>query len=105
MEQLKKTPTFISSLKILKLSLTHREILEKALEASVPNDLDPNQFQAMVGKITTNHHLVFSKKDLSQKLFHNQVLYIEVGVHENIAERVLIDNSVGLNICTLKFMK
>lgn len=84
MDYLKETPTLISILELLKLSSSHKEILEKALvEMLVPNNLDTNQFQSMVGNITSTHHLFFYEKYLPQKYFHNQALYLELGVQKH----------------------
>lgn len=64
LDHLKKTLAHISILELLRLSPAHREILEKALSGSyVPEDIDIDQFQAMVGHIT-NHILTFSEQDL-----------------------------------------
>ncbi|GLJ28698.1 hypothetical protein SUGI_0565650 [Cryptomeria japonica] len=79
-EQLQKTPAQISILELLKLSPAHKEILEKALvDTTVSKDLDIDQFQTMVGYLTTPHCLSFTKEDdMSLQHPHNAPLHIEV---------------------------
>ncbi|GLJ49605.1 hypothetical protein SUGI_1052410 [Cryptomeria japonica] len=51
-EQLDKTPALISILELLRLSPSHKTILDQALqEASIPASLNTDQFQAMVGSL------------------------------------------------------
>ena len=80
LDQLQCTSTQITIFELLKISPTHREILNKALsEENVPKDLDLNQFQSMVGHLTLPHYLSFSQEDdhsLSHP--HNNPLHIEV---------------------------
>lgn len=80
LEQLKKTPAQISILELLCLSPSHKDILEKALlETQVPTNLDHDQFQAMVGHLTTPHYLSFTENDdLAITQPHNAPLHIEV---------------------------
>lgn len=62
-KQLKRTNAQISILELLKISSVHREILDKALlTTNVPKDLYVNQFQSMVGHLTSPHYLTFSKE-------------------------------------------
>lgn len=59
-DQLQKIPTQISILELLKISPSHKEVLEQALVATmVPNNLDVCQFQAMLGHLTVPHCLSF----------------------------------------------
>lgn len=54
LDQLKKTPAQISIMELLKISPTHKKILEEALASyTIPTDLDADQFQAMVEHIST----------------------------------------------------
>lgn len=83
-EQLQKTPAQISILELLKLSPTHKEILERALvDNTISKHLDINQFQTMVGHFTTPHCLSFTKEyDMSLQHPHNAPLHIEVLIHK-----------------------
>lgn len=105
--QLHKTPTQISIQELLKLSPKNKAILEQALlETNVPQDLDADKFQAMVAHMTGPHNLTFSEHDnISLSHPHNTPLHIEVLVYKHRVKRVLIDGGVGLNICTLKFIR
>ncbi|GLJ59482.1 hypothetical protein SUGI_1510350 [Cryptomeria japonica] len=63
-EQLGKTPTFISILELLRISPAHKAILDKILrDTSVPIDLSVDQFQAMVGYLSVPHSLTFTEAD------------------------------------------
>ena len=105
MDQLKKTPAHISILELLRLSATHREILDKALnEMYVPTNLNQDQFQAMVRHLTMPHLSFTEHDDLSIHQPHNAPLHIDVLVHSHKIKRVLIDGGAGLNICTLKLV-
>lgn len=60
-KQLKRTNAQISIFELLKISSTHKEILDKALlTTNVPKDLDIDRFQSMVGYLTFPHYLTFS---------------------------------------------
>ena len=68
-------------------------------------DLDIDQFQTMVGHLTTPHCLSFTKEDdMSLQHPHNAPLHIEVLIHKTRIKRVLIDGGVGLNICSLSLV-
>lgn len=105
--QLQKTPAQISILELLKISPTHKEILDKALfQMTVSTDLDVNRFQAMVGHFSSPTCLSFlDKDDVSMTHPHNSSLYLEVMIHKFHVKRVLIDGGAGLNICTLKVVQ
>jgi len=106
MDQLHKTPAHISMLELLRLSPSHKSILDKALaEASIPMNITEEQFQTMVGHITSPHSLSFTEKDdMSITQPHNTSLHIEAFIHKHKIKRVLINGGVGLNICTLKLI-
>ena len=74
----------IKIFELLKISHAHRHILDKAIkEESIPQDLDLDRFQPMVGYLTSPHYFSFSKEDgnsLSHP--HNQSLHIEVMIHK-----------------------
>ena len=93
--------------KLLKISPAHRYILDKALtEANVPQDLDLEQFQSMVGHLTFLYYLSFYKEnDTSLSHLHNQPLHIEVMIHQKHICHVLIDNDVGLNIFSIALLR
>lgn len=59
----------------------------------------------MVEHIASTHHLLFTKKDLPSKTYHNHALHLEVYVQINKVKRVLIDGGVSLNIYTLQLVK
>lgn len=60
-----KTTMQISILGLLKSSPIYQEILTKALkDAYVPNDIDPTQFQALVGHLSSTYQLIFSQNDM-----------------------------------------
>ena len=98
--QLQRTPTKISIFELLELSPLHKDILEKALHsASVPMDIDMEQFQAMVNLISSSHHLAFFEEDdRAPSHRHNLTLHIEVQIFHTHVRRVLIDNGARLNI-------
>lgn len=63
-DHLGKTHSLISILEILNISPSHKAILDKILrEKSIPTDLNMDQFQAMVGYLSTPHCLTFSEAD------------------------------------------
>lgn len=71
------------------------------LTTNVPKDLDLDQFQSMVGHLTSPHYLSFFKEDdnlLNHP--HNEPLHIEVMIHKHHVKHVLIDGGARLNICT-----
>ncbi len=98
--QLQHTPAQISIFELLELSPLHKDILEKALRsASVPTDIDIDQFQAIVNYISSPHPLAFSEEDdRAPSHPHDLALHIEVQIFHTRVRRVLIDNGVGLNI-------
>lgn len=106
-DQLQRTPAQISILELLKLSPTHKEILEKALvETNVPLNLEVDKFQNMVGHLFYPHCLSFPKQDdMSLNHPQNLPLHIEVLIQKHRVKRVLIDGGAGLNICTLNLVK
>lgn len=72
-------------------------------ESSIPENIDTDQFQAMVGHVTS-HLLTFSEQYLPSQPSHNHDLHLEVFIHKNKVKRVLVDGGVGLNICTLQLI-
>jgi hypothetical protein len=83
--QLKKTPAQISILELLDTSPIHKEILEQALQGSrVPENINAAQFQAMIGNLAAQQHLVFTDKDFrGPDLHHNKPLHIEALIHRH----------------------
>ncbi|GLJ14817.1 hypothetical protein SUGI_0240950 [Cryptomeria japonica] len=106
-EQLGKTSTLIYILELLRISPTHKAILDKILrDTVVPTDLNVDQFQAMVGYLSIPHSITFTKADdasISQP--HNAPLHIEAFIHKHRIKQVLINGGAGLNICTLSTIK
>lgn len=84
-DQLGKTPVQIYILELLHISPMHKSILDKTLQYfSILQDIDVNQFEAMVGYTTTPHHVTFSDQDYSSpKSNHNDTLHIEVFIHKH----------------------
>lgn len=81
----------------------HKEILTQALlESHVPEDLNVNQFQALIGNLAAQH-LVFTSKDAPSKEgeVHNKPLHIEAIIHKKKIKRILIDGGSRLNLCNL----
>ena len=107
LDQLQRTNAQISIFEFLKISPAHRQILDKALtEANVPQDLDLERFQSMVGHLTSPYYMSFSEEDdNSLSHLHNQPLHIEVMIHEKCVHWVLIDNGVGLNIFSAALLR
>lgn len=55
-EKLGRISSQISIFELLHISPTHKAILEKYLqESSIPHDIDFNQFEVIVGHLTTPH--------------------------------------------------
>ncbi|GLJ23129.1 hypothetical protein SUGI_0436430 [Cryptomeria japonica] len=109
-EQLGKTPTLISILELLRISPTHKAILDKILrDTTVPTDLNVDQFQAIVGYLSIPHSLTFREvNDTFVSQPHNAPLHIEAFIHKHRIKQVLIDGGdggAGLNICTLSTIK
>lgn len=59
----------------------------------------------MIRHITTPHLLTFFQKNLPMQPLHNHAFHLEVVVHKNKFNRVLVDVGVGLNIFTLYLIK
>ena len=96
----------ISIMVLLKISSTHRKILEEALASStVPTDLDAEQFQAMVRNIIMPNLLTFSDQDFPTQPSHNRTLHLESIVNKSKIKRVLVDGGAGLNIYSLSLIK
>jgi hypothetical protein len=107
LEQLKWTNTQISIFELLKILLAHRQILDKALiEANVPQDLNLERFQSMIGHLTSPYLMTFSEEeDNSLSHPHNQPLHVEVVINQTRVHRVLIDNGMGLNIVSAALLR
>ena len=60
LDQLQRTNAQISIFELLKISPAHRKILDKALtEENVPQDLDLEWFQSMVGHLTSSYYMSY----------------------------------------------
>lgn len=107
LQQLQCTNAQITIFELLKISPKQMEILDKALaEASVPKELDLDQFQSMAGHLTSLHYLFFSKEDdnsLSHP--HNQAFHIKVMTHKSHIKHVLIDGGARLNIFSYNWIQ
>ena len=107
LNQLQRTNTQISIFELLKISSAHRQILDKALtKENVPQDLDLEQFQSMVGHLTSPYYMSFFEEDdnlLSHP--HNQPLHIEVMIHQKHVRQVFIDNGIGLDIVSATLVR
>lgn len=103
LDQLKKTPAQISLFELLRISPTHRAILDKALQESiVSRDMDESVLQSMVGTITSSSRVAFTEKEIPIDRIRNN---LEAYVHNKRIRRVLINGGECLNICTLKLIK
>ena len=71
------------------------------LGSNVPDELDLDRFQTMVGHLMSLQYISFSKED-DNSLSHpyNQTLHIEVLIQNRRVKRVLIDGGASLNICS-----
>lgn len=83
LDQLQQTNDQIMIFELLKILAAHRKILDKALiEENVPQDLDLDRIQSMVGHLTSPYYMSFFKEDdNSLSHLHNQQLHIEVMIN------------------------
>lgn len=103
LDQLGKTPAQISILELLKTSPVHKEILEQALlQSHVPDNINPTQFQALIGNLASQQHIIFNSKDAPANEDHNKPLHIEALIYKHKVKRILIDGGSELNLCTYK---
>lgn len=92
----------------MKTSPIHKEILtQTVLESHVLKDLNANQFQALIGNLAAQQHLVFTSKDAPSEEgeVHNKPLHIEAIIHKKKIKRILIEGGSGLNLYTFKLLK
>lgn len=92
---------------LLKILPTHSQILDKALtETNVPQDLDLERFQSIVGHLTSPYYMsFFEEDDNSLSHLHNQPLHIEFMIHQKSVHCVIIDNGTGLNIVSAALLR
>ena len=76
LDQLQRTNAQITIFKLLKTSPSHRQILDKALtEVNIPQDLDLERSQSIVGHLTSPYYMSFSEEDENSLSHpHNQPL-------------------------------
>ncbi|RDX73016.1 hypothetical protein CR513_47419, partial [Mucuna pruriens] len=100
LDQLYKTPAWISLLSLLINFEGHRELLLKVLnDAYVPQDITPEKFGGIINNITTSHHLSFFKAELpTEGKSHNQPFHIAIKYGSYMIARVLIGNGSSLNV-------
>lgn len=100
-------PAQISSLELLKTSPIHKEILQQALlESCVPDNINATQFQALIGNLVAQQHLVITSKDAPfANPSHNKPLHIEAIIQDHKIKRILLDDGSGLNLSTYKLIK
>ena len=93
-EQLKKTPARISLLSLILSSEPHRKALQKVLnEAYVPQDINQEAMEHLVGRIQALNYVYFTEDELSPDgTRHNKPLYITVRCKDILIGKVLIDN-------------
>lgn len=99
-DQLLQTPSNISMLSLLLNSEAHHKSLMKVLEETyVDHDVTTDQFDGIVGNITTYNVLSFSEEELPPEgRKHNYALYISIRCQEDSLFNILVDLSSSLNV-------
>ncbi|KAI5407265.1 hypothetical protein KIW84_053500 [Lathyrus oleraceus] len=99
-EQLLQTPSKISVLSLLMNSEAHREALLKLLEkAYVEHDVTVDQFDHIVGNITSCNYLSFCDEELLEEgRNHNLALHISTNCKDDAMSNVLVDTDSSLNV-------
>ncbi|XP_011008751.1 PREDICTED: uncharacterized protein LOC105114041 [Populus euphratica] len=106
-EQLKKAPAKISLLSLILSSEPHRQALQKVLnEAYVPQDLNQEAMEHLVGRIQASNYVYFTEDELGPDgIGHNKPLYITVHCKDILIGKVLIDNGSALNVILMHMLK
>jgi hypothetical protein len=106
-EQLKKTPARISLFSLILSSEPHRKALQKVLnEAYVPQDINQEAMEHLVGRIQASNYIYFTEDELSPDgTGHNKPLYITVHCKDILIGKILIDNGSALNVLPMHMLK
>ena len=104
MDQLLQTPSKISLLALLRDSSAHREALMKVLDQTfVDQDVTVDQFDGIVGDITSCNNLGFSDEELPEEgRNHNMALHISISCGNDTLSSVLVDTGSLLNVMVKK---
>lgn len=99
-DQLLQTPSKISILSLLLNSTVHREALLKVLDqAFVEQDITADQFNSVVGNITSCNGLGFCDEELPDEgKNHNFALHISANCQGDSLSNILIDTGSSLNV-------
>ncbi|XP_050919823.1 uncharacterized protein LOC127137400 [Lathyrus oleraceus] len=99
-DQLLQTPSKISILSLLLNSAVHREALLKVLDqAFVEQDITVEQFNNVVGSITSCNGLGFCDEELPEEgKNHNFALHISANCQGDSLSNILIDTGSSLNV-------
>ncbi|XP_050915283.1 uncharacterized protein LOC127130288 [Lathyrus oleraceus] len=99
-DQLLQTPSKISILSLLLNSAVHREALLKVLDqAFVEQDITAEQFNNVVGSITSCNGLGFCDEELPEEgKNHNFALHISANCQGDSLSNILIDTGSSLNV-------
>ncbi|XP_050890276.1 uncharacterized protein LOC127095663 [Lathyrus oleraceus] len=99
-DQLLQTPSKISILSLLLNSVVHREALLKVLDqAFVEQDITAEQFNNVVGSITSCNGLGFCDEELPEEgKNHNFALHISANCQGDSLSNILIDTGSSLNV-------
>ncbi|XP_050919593.1 uncharacterized protein LOC127137151 [Lathyrus oleraceus] len=99
-DQLLQTPSKISILSLLLNSAVHREALLKVLDqAFVEQDITTEQFNNVVGSITSCNGLGFCDEELPEEgKNHNFALHISANCQGDSLSNILIDTGSSLNV-------
>lgn len=99
-DQLLHIPSKISILSLLLNSAVHREALLKVLDqAFVEQDITPDQFNSVVGNITSCNGLGFCNEELpNEGKNHNFSLHISANCQGDSLSNILIDTGSSLNV-------
>lgn len=99
-DQLLQTPSEISILSLLLNSAVHRNALLKVLDqAFVEQDIIADQFNSVVGNITSCNGLGFCDEELPDEgKNHNFALHISANCQADSVSNILIDTGSSLNV-------
>lgn len=99
-DQLGQIPSKISILSLLLSSEAHRKALLKVLNtAHAMQDISVDQFDVVIGNISTSRYLGFNDAKLTTEgHIHNKALHIFVTCENTLISRVLVDTGSSLNV-------
>ncbi|RDX89641.1 hypothetical protein CR513_28605, partial [Mucuna pruriens] len=94
LDQLHKTPVWISLLSLLINSKSHWELLLKILnKAHVPQHITPAKFEGIINNITTSCHLSFSEEEVPIEVWklHDSEVLKDNGSSLNVMLKTMLD--------------